>query len=84
MIHNREFRIGQVTKIGDRLLLVITHQTMFHWDEGCIGRCTPVALVLVEGDRCTVWQLDEGLPRGKLQCVLAGMAEPRSPGLSGP
>ncbi|MCU0632649.1 MAG: hypothetical protein MUC66_06705 [Methanolinea sp.] len=75
MTQNQKFLVSPVRRIGDRFLLAITRQSGMHWKGGCIGNCIPVALVIVEGEECMVWQLDAGLSWEDLRCALSGMSE---------
>ncbi|MCQ8893497.1 MAG: hypothetical protein NQU46_02535 [Methanolinea sp.] len=50
-----------VLRVGDRLFLVICRQERIHWDCGCIGRCRPVALVVVEDGQCFTVGLERAL-----------------------
>ncbi len=76
MMMSRELRIGPALKTGDRIVLAISRQTKMTWPGGCTGNCTPVALVIVEGEECTVWQLGGNAAIEEIKDTLAGIAEP--------
>ncbi|HOT03591.1 MAG TPA: hypothetical protein PK069_05380 [Methanolinea sp.] len=76
MMHNsQELRIGPVLKTGDRTVLAIFRRTAIKWPGGYIGNCTPVALVIVEAEECTVWQLDNSATLQEIEGALVTISE---------
>ncbi|OPX66794.1 MAG: hypothetical protein A4E37_01784 [Methanoregulaceae archaeon PtaB.Bin056] len=76
MMHNhREYRIGPALKAGDRTVLAIFRRTTTRWPGGCVGRCTPVVLVVMEAGECTVWQLDKNATLQEIEEELVAISE---------
>ena len=80
MMHNsQEFVIGPVLKTGGRAVLAIFRRTVIKWPGGYVGCCTPVALVVVEAEECTVWQLDKSTTLQEIEGALVTISESLEP-----
>ena len=85
MMHNsQEFVIGPVLKTGGRAVLAIFRRTVIKWPGGYVGCCTPVALVIVEAEECTVWQLDKSTTLQEIEGALVTISDSLEPHAKSP
>jgi len=80
-----DYQTCPACRIGDRVFIIIARRTCLQWADGGIGNCTPVALVALEHESCTVWQLQGNLSQEELQRVLCNVtvASPRPDSFAG-
>lgn len=69
-----DFQAAPAFRVGERIFLVITRRSWTCWEGGVLGECRAVAIVTMDHDACTIWQLHETVTPGELQEALVSMA----------
>lgn len=74
MMHSREVRLDAAVRAGDRTILVITRRITIKRPGSCMESMTPVAIVILEGEACSMWLLDKSVTREEIETLLGGGA----------